>query len=139
MYGGIAEMRVHLQNRLNELQPGTSALDKILIAVDAHLRHEPQLSDYTTASIRNAGQIPDRLRVRQRDEENAYGAIWRELFDATRADGDLRPDLDVRLTQLLIVSALDWAAEWFDPRRSSLDAVVASAHTLIRYGLTATA
>ena len=135
MYAGIADMRMHLGRQLDALDPATPALEKILIAVEAHLRHELELSDYTTASIRNAGQIPDHLRTRQRNEEQAYGAMWRELFDAARTNGDLRDGLDVRLAQLLVVGALNWAAEWFDGRRSSVDAVVASACTLVRHGL----
>ncbi|PJE06001.1 TetR/AcrR family transcriptional regulator [Mycobacterium sp.] len=135
MYAGIADMRVHLRAALDELDPTTPALEKILVAVEAHLRHELELSHYTTASIRNAGQIPGRLRARQHEEERAYGAIWRELFDNASSNGELRPELDVRLAQLLVVGALNWAAEWFDPRRSSVDSVVASARHLIRYGL----
>jgi AcrR family transcriptional regulator len=135
MYAGIADMRVHLRAALDALDPDTPALEKILVAVEAHLRHELELSDYTTASIRNAGQIPGRLRARQRAEELAYGAIWRELFDDARSDGELRAELDVRLAQLLVVGALNWAAEWFDSRRSSVDSVVASACHLVRHGL----
>jgi hypothetical protein len=68
MYAGIADMRVHLRESSTHCS-GTPMLERILVAVEAHLRHELELSDYTTASIRNSGQIPDRLRTRQRDEE----------------------------------------------------------------------
>ena len=127
MYSGIADMRKHLRDALDALPPGTSPIDKILAAVEAHLRHELELSDYASASIRNAGQLPERLRARQLKEEAAYGRIWRRLFDDARADGQLRDDLDARLAQLLVIGALNWCAEWFDPRRSSVDTVVANA------------
>src|SRR5215212_8086664 len=94
MYSGIADMRVHLQSVLDALPPETSPIDKILAAVEAHLRHELELSDYASASIRNAGQVPEPLRARQQKEEAAYGRIWRRLFDEACADGQLRPDLD---------------------------------------------
>ena len=58
MYAGIADMRKHLQGVLDALPPEASSMDKILAAVEAHLRHELELSDYASASIRNAGQIP---------------------------------------------------------------------------------
>jgi AcrR family transcriptional regulator len=135
MYAGIADMGAHLRQELNALDGEASGVQRILVAVEAHLRHELELSDYTTASIRNAGQIPERLRIRQREEERAYGAMWRGLFDAARADGELREDLDVRLAQLLVVGALNWAAEWFDPRRSSVEAVVDTARHLVRHAL----
>jgi TetR/AcrR family transcriptional regulator, cholesterol catabolism regulator len=135
MYAGIAAMREHLRGALDALPQHTSPMEKILAAVEAHLRHELELSDYASASIRNAGQIPDRLRARQLKEEAAYGRIWRRLFDDARTHGQLRRDLDARLAQLLVIGALNWSAEWFDPRRSSVDTIVSNAQVLVRNGL----
>jgi len=135
MYAGIAEMRKHLQSVLDALPPDTSPMDKILAAVEGHLRHQLELSDYASATIRNAGQIPDRLRARQLKEEAGYGRIWRRLFDDARADGQLRDDLDTRIAQLLVIGALNWSAEWFDPHRSSVDTIVSNAQVLVRNGL----
>jgi TetR/AcrR family transcriptional regulator, cholesterol catabolism regulator len=135
MYAGIAEMRKHLQGLMEALPPDTSPMDKIMVAVEGHLRHQLELSDYASATIRNAGQIPERLRARQLKEEAAYGRIWRRLFDEARADGQLRDDLDARLAQLLVIGALNWSAEWFDPRRSSVDTIVSNAQVLVRNGL----
>src|ERR1700746_3324587 len=132
MYAGIADMRRHLQAALEALPPETSPIDKILAAVEAHLRHELELSDYASASIRNAGQMPERLRARQLKEEAAYGRIWRRLFDEAAANGQLRSDLDARLAQLLVIGALNWSAEWFDRGRSSVDPIVSNAHVLDR-------
>jgi TetR/AcrR family transcriptional regulator, cholesterol catabolism regulator len=135
MYAGIADMRRHLLGVLDALPPEASPMDKILAAVEAHLRHELELSDYASASIRNAGHIPERLRTRQLKEEAAYGRIWRRLFDEARAEGQLRSDLDARHAQLLVVGALNWSVEWFDPRRSSVDTIVSNAQLLVRNGL----
>ena len=135
MYAGIADMRKHLQGVLDALPPEASPIEKILVAVEAHLRHELELSDYASASIRNAGQIPERLRTRQLKEEAAYGRIWRRLFDEARADGELRDDLDARHAQLLVVGALNWSVEGFEPRRSSVDTLVSNAQVLVRNGL----
>ncbi|TDH49357.1 TetR/AcrR family transcriptional regulator [Mycobacterium talmoniae] len=135
LYCGIADMSRYLQEVLDALPPETSPMDRILTAVEAHLRHELELSDYTTASIRNSGQVPEKLRKRQMKEEARYGMIWRRLFDNAAADGQIRPDLDPRLAQLLALGALNWTAEWWDPRRGSVDAVVRNAQTLVRHGL----
>jgi TetR/AcrR family transcriptional regulator, cholesterol catabolism regulator len=132
---GLADMRTHLQAVLDTLPPETSPLDRILAAVEAHLRHELEISDYTTASIRNSGQIPDRLRTRQLTEEAGYGAIWRRLFENAVAHDQIRSDLDPRIAQLLVLGALNWTAEWWDPRRAPLDAIVAAAQTLVRAGI----
>jgi TetR/AcrR family transcriptional regulator, cholesterol catabolism regulator len=135
MYCGVAELRKHVQDALNELPPETSPLDRIMVAVEAHLRHELEISDYATASIRNSGQIPQHLRTRQLREEASYGRLWRRLFDNALADGQIRADLDPRYVQLLVLGALNWAAEWRDPRRDSVDGIVANAQSLVRHGL----
>jgi hypothetical protein len=54
------------------------------------------ISDYTTASIRNQGQIPLPLRERADRVGDSYGAVWRQLFDEATRTGELRPDADPR-------------------------------------------
>jgi AcrR family transcriptional regulator len=131
MFSGIDEMGKHLQNVLDALPPATPPMDRIMAAVEAHLRHELELSDYATASIRNSGQVPEELRKRQRDAEQRYGRIWRRMFDDAAADGELRADLDPRVAQLLVMGSLNWSAEWWDPRRGSVDAIVKNAQVLV--------
>ena len=54
---------------------GTSPIDKILVAVEAHLRHELELSDYASASIRNPGQIPDHCGPRRPTRRRLRAAV----------------------------------------------------------------
>jgi AcrR family transcriptional regulator len=135
MWSGIADMREHLAVVLDSLPVGTPALDRLMAAVEAHLRHALEISDYTTASIRNAGQVPDAIRKRQIREEERYGEIWRGLINALARDGGLRADLDLYIAQMLVLGALNWTVEWWDSRRGSVDAVVANAQSLVRHGL----
>ncbi|MEC3919401.1 TetR/AcrR family transcriptional regulator [Nocardia sp. CDC160] len=139
MWAGVASMREHVEAVLAALPADTPPLDRIDAAVEAHLRHELEISDYATAAIRNAGQVPERIRARQVAEDNRYADTWRELFTAAQDAGLLRPELDVRAARMLVLGALNWSAEWWNPRRGSLDAVVRTAQTLIRNGLSAKA
>ena len=132
---GLADMRTHLVATLAALPTDAPAIDRILAAVEAHLRHELEISDYTTASIRNHRQIPEHLRVRADAESDRYGAIWRQLFDDAAAAGALRADADVRICQMLVMGALNWAAEWWDPGRAFLDALVDAAQDLVENAL----
>lgn len=136
MWVGIADMREHVITVLDGLPADVCALDRLLAAVEAHLRHELEISDYTTAAIRNAGQVPAAIRKRQLLEEQRYGEIWRRLINAIARSGALRADLDLYLAQMLVLGALNWAVEWWDPRRGSLDTVVANAQSFVRHGLT---
>jgi hypothetical protein len=37
--------------------------------------------------------------------------------------------------RMMVLGALNWAAEWWNPRRGSLDTVVRTAQSLVRNGL----
>lgn len=135
MWVGIADMRRHVIAVLEDLPTDVSALDRLLAAVEAHLRHELEISDYTTAAIRNAGQVPPGIRKRQLLEEQRYGEVWRRLINDTARSGQLRADLDLYTAQMLVLGALNWAVEWWDPRRGSMETVVANAQSFVRHGL----
>ncbi len=135
MWAGIADMRDHLNEVLAGAPADASPMDKILLGVEAHLRHELEISDYTTASIRNAGQLPEKIRKRQVAEEARYGQVWRKLFKEAAARGEIREDLDLYIAQMLVFGALNWTAEWWNPRRGSVDTVVAMAQSFVRAGL----
>ena len=137
MWAGIADMREHVVAALSALPDGSPPVDRLLAATEAHLRHALEISDYTTASIRNAGQVPDSIRKRQIVEEERYGEVWRRLINDLAREGRLRPELDLYIAQMLILGALNWAVEWWTPRRGPLEAVVANAQSLIRHGIIA--
>ena len=137
MWVGIADMREHLTRILDALPPGTPAMDRILVAAEAHLRHALEISDSATASIRNAGQVPDKIRKRQLAEEARYGEIWRDLMSSAAAEGTLRADLDPYMAQMLVLGSLNWTAEWWSPKRGKVDLVVANAKSFIRHAISA--
>jgi TetR/AcrR family transcriptional regulator, cholesterol catabolism regulator len=138
MWVGLADMRAHLVAALEAAPEDATAMDRICIAVEAHLRHELEISDYTTAAIRNSGQVPDRIRARQQVEEKKYGAIWRDLIKRASQGGQLRPDLDLYVAQMLVMGTVNWTAEWWQPGRVAMDRVVANAQSFIRHALAAT-
>lgn len=135
MWVGIADMREHLTAVLEDAGEELEPMDRIMLAVEAHLRHELEISDYTTASIRNAGQLPEKIRKRQIAEENKYGEIWRGLVKSASRAGQIRPELDLFIAQMLVMGALNWTAEWWSPKRGSVDKVVEMAQSFVRHGL----
>jgi AcrR family transcriptional regulator len=135
MWAGIADTHEHVVAVLDGLPSDTSAMDRLLATVEAHLRHILEISDYAKASIRNAGQVPLKIRKRQIAEEERYGEVWRRLINDLARSGELRADLDLYIAQMLVVGALNWAVEWWDSRRGSLDTVLANARSFVRHGL----
>ena len=135
MWSGIARMREHLDSVLAALPAEAGPLERIDAAVEAHLRYCLEISDYTTASIRNAGQVPERIRIRYSAEAAKYGDTWRKLLQDADNAGRLRTGLDPVTARMMVLGALNWAAEWWNPRRGSLDTVVRTAQSLVRHGL----
>jgi AcrR family transcriptional regulator len=135
MWVGVSRVKSHVEEVLESLPDGTSPLEKMMAAIEAHLRYELQISDYTTASIRNANQVPDELRVRPAAVEAAYAQIWRDLFAEADALGEIRSDLDVTVSRLLLLGAMNWAAEWWNPRTRTLEDLVAATQALVWNGI----
>ncbi|MEU6375793.1 TetR/AcrR family transcriptional regulator [Streptomyces sp. NPDC046909] len=135
MWVGMASMRAHVIEVLDALPADASPIDRLLAAVEAHLRYELQASDYTTASIRNAGQVSEKIQKRQRVEQVKYGELWRELIDSTVTSGAMRADYDPFVAQMLVMGSLNWAAEWWSSRRCSIDELVRNAQSFVRHAL----
>jgi TetR/AcrR family transcriptional regulator, cholesterol catabolism regulator len=137
MWSGIARLREHVRRILAALPPAAGPLERIDAAVEAHLRYSLEISDYTTASIRNAGQVPERVAIGPTAEASRYGDMWRALLQDADHAGLLRPDLDPVAARMMVLGALNWAAEWWNPRRGSIEVVVGTAQSLVRHGLAA--
>ena len=137
MWSGIARLREHVTGILAALPPGAGPLDRIDAAVEAHLRYSLEISDYTTASIRNAGQVPESVAIGPTAEAARYGDMWRALLRDADQAGLLRPDLNPMAARMTVLGALNWAAEWWNPRRDSIEVVVGTARSLVRHGLAA--
>jgi TetR/AcrR family transcriptional regulator, cholesterol catabolism regulator len=82
--------------------------------------------------------VPESIAVRYEAEASQYGDMWRQLLQDAADAGLLRPDLEPFAARMMVLGALNWAAEWWDPgRRTALDTVVRTAQSLVRNGLSA--
>ncbi|MBN9758243.1 Transcriptional regulator, TetR family [Pseudonocardia sp. Ae406_Ps2] len=134
---GMVRNLEHVRARVQELPATASAMDRICCAVEAHLQAVLRISDYTVAAVRTTAQLPPQVRDRQLAEQQRYVNFWRELVEAARVSGELRPELDPRAARMLVLGALNWACEWWSPGRGSLRSLVRTAQTIVRRGLTA--
>ncbi len=87
---GTIRLREYVAAALAAAPPEATALDRLDIAVDAHLRQLMSESAFAHVVIRNIGQLPAAIRSRQIVEERQYAAIWRELFADALASGELQ-------------------------------------------------
>jgi AcrR family transcriptional regulator len=135
MYVGATAMRTNLLEVLAALPADAQPADRIAAAVEAHLRHELEISEYSTAIIRNANQLPENVSRRALAEVGAYNDIWRGLIADLDAAGQLRADVDPAVGRMLVLGALNWAAEWWSPERGHLEDTISTAQSMVLHAL----
>jgi TetR/AcrR family transcriptional regulator, cholesterol catabolism regulator len=135
---GLDRARSLVSEALDAAPPDLRAIDRLGIAVAAHLRTLLTHSDHAAAAVRTVPQLPEAMRERHRQAQRDYVDVWRALVAQVRAEGDLDPGLDPGTALMVVLGALNWTAEWWDPARGSLDGVIDAAQRLVRDGLGAT-
>lgn len=135
IHSGAASMRAHLERVLDELPATATPTDRIAAAVEAHLRHELELSDYARAVVRNANQIPEQFRRGAITEIGRYYEIWRGLIEDLRVAGQLRADVDPSVGRMIVLGSLNWTVEWWDAERGPIETVIAVAQSMVLHAL----
>ncbi|OUS91550.1 TetR family transcriptional regulator [Rhodococcus sp. NCIMB 12038] len=125
----------HVTSIIDALPATATPLDRILAAVAGHLEVALTISHYAAASTRNMSQMPEDIRERQQELRRDYGTIWRRHLAEAAEAGQLQPDLNLYAAQGLIIGALSWANEWWDPERQTLQSVIRNAQDLVRNGI----
>lgn len=132
MWTGLARMNVVMREALDGLPAELDALERLLAAVDTHLRYMFSTSDYAVAYMRNSAQLPPRIRERQAQEETRLALLWRDVFQAADEAGLLRKDLDLTMMRLSVVSSLNITSEWWTPRFGTVAELVTTTQEMVR-------
>jgi AcrR family transcriptional regulator len=113
---GIAVAWQHVRDAVDELSPSASPLARLTAAIRAHTEVQLEISDYSSAHARIIGQVPADVRRRNLVDQINYGEYWDGLLRAAVASGEVRDDLDLYVTRMLMFGALNWTSEWYRPR-----------------------
>lgn len=124
---GQQRVREHVEAAIAGLP---DARAQVGAAVEAHLRIQLELSDFATAVTRNAGHVPAVVRDALHEQSEAYHETWRRVLQRASDEDALRPGVDTSLARMLVVGALNWAAEWWSGQRS-LDALTDSTRMFV--------
>ena len=135
VHAGAAAMHRHLTEALAALPAEAGPAERIEVAVEAHLRHELELSDYSKAIVRNANQLPETVSRRALAEVARYNDIWRTLIAELDAAGQLRVDVAPSVARMVVLGALNWSTEWWDPERGTLDEVIRTTQSMVLHAL----
>jgi TetR/AcrR family transcriptional regulator, cholesterol catabolism regulator len=95
------------------------ALDKLRLALRAHLRVVGEQLDVATVFVREWRYLEPQRREEFLAERRRYEARIRALFREGVEQSELRTDLDVSAAALVFLSAANWAYTWLKPGRDT--------------------
>jgi AcrR family transcriptional regulator len=134
---GVRMAMENVKTRLAALPPEATPMDRICAAFGGHLEMVLKESAYTAAAMRTMGQLPADIRERQLRQQRTYGDLWRNLIVAGVEAGEIDPELDSHAARMFLMGAVNWAPDWWNPARGSIEDAVAAIERLVRNALTA--
>ncbi len=112
------------------------APEKLRRALRAHLGVVAAHPDLATVFLQEWRQLEGTARERVQGLRDEYEELWRGIVAQGIAEGTFRRDADPRMAALLLLSAGNWAYQWFDPDGPlSADAVADMFMDLVLQGL----
>ena len=131
MNASIAAMKAALA----ALPPEATGRQRLEVAFRSHVATIIANGDYSLATSRVYGQVPEAIRIQHQTLRDPYGRMWREILTTAQKRGEFRADADLTLARLLILGALNWTTEWFKPGSRSIDDVARGFAAIVMDGL----
>jgi TetR/AcrR family transcriptional regulator, cholesterol catabolism regulator len=104
---------------LDVIPDDATAVERVREALRGHLRVVAEQLDVATVFTREWRYLEGAYRDEIVAERRRYEERWRGLLRDGVESGDLRTDLDVGATTLLVLSAANWAYTWLEPGRNT--------------------
>ena len=132
---GVAAVYHAVRDKLAALPEDADHLHRIETAVIAHLEALLSHGDYTSASIRTFGEVPEAFQQKAQPLREAYVVLWQELLGAAQAAGAIRADLDPSLLRTMLLGSLNWTVEWYDPTLRPVGDIARQAVDVLFHGI----
>ncbi|RJG40855.1 TetR/AcrR family transcriptional regulator [Mesorhizobium sp. DCY119] len=108
---------------------------RIETAIRAHLSAIIDIGDYTLATRRVIGQVPEAIRAQNMRLRDSYASLWQAILVDAQKRGEFRADANITLSRLFILGALNWTVEWFKPGGRTIDEVAHEFAAVVLDGL----
>jgi AcrR family transcriptional regulator len=106
-----------VQARVDSVPPDASHVERLAELIRAHTASVLKIGNYTSATIRIIGQVPEDIRRRRLSDQRTHGRYWQRLLQEAQDAGEIRTDVDLTVVRLIIVGGLNSSTEWFHPGR----------------------
>ena len=134
LYATMREGADAFHAALDAVPEEASAVEKVRLAMRAHLRVVADQLDVATVFVREWRYLEGERRDEILEERRRYEERFRAFFREGRELGELRTDLDDGAAALLTLSAMNWAYTWLTPGRDT-DALADRFHGILLDGI----
>lgn len=132
---GIRSVTDGVTSALDALPESASGRERIEAAMRAHLSAIIQNGDYTLATRRVFGQVPEAIRITNTRLRDSYARIWQEILSEAQKRGEFRTTISLSLVRLFILGALNWTVEWYKPGGRPIEEVAREFASFVLDGL----
>lgn len=102
-----------VRERIRTMPAGTSATERLAVAVTAHMWSVLQPTAHTSALVRIVGQVPAAVRSATVVQQRNYLHFWRQLVGETVLSGEIRAAAAPSVVAMMIIGALNWSVDWY--------------------------
>lgn len=132
---GTLSVSEAVRQAVDDLPAGTAYHEKLATAIRTHLSVLHSRGDYTAANIRLFPEAPRAVIKRHMAIRQSYGTFWVSLLVEGKETGQVPQDLNVDVSHMLLLGALNWSTQWYNPKLHSLEVIANSAISMLLNGL----
>lgn len=128
---GIELVHSNVREAVEALGPDAPHRDRILAAMVAHLSTLLGENDYSSANIKNYSHASVAVREKNRAVRSRYGKFWMSLLKSAQDDGAIASDVNLSVTRMLLIGAMNWATEWYSSERGDIEEIAMTLSRMI--------
>lgn len=118
---GLSDLLTGVSAAVEQFRPPYDHHARIATAIWTHLQYLFKASEFTSANIRSYGMLPNHFRERHGKIRHDYGRLWDRILRDAQEDDAIRSDIKIVPLRQVMLGALNWTVEWFDPDKAGTD------------------
>jgi len=104
--------------------PSTATVrEKFDVAISVTVRIIAEAGDMAVASAQTLAHLQEPEYSDQSERRQAYNQFWRDLIKEGQRTGEIRKSVPDAIASMIIVGALTFVAEWYEPERSTTEQI----------------
>ena len=114
---GLRDLLDGVAETVSDAHTYPNGQSKVAAAIKTHMEFLFSTNEFTSANIRIYGQLPKEVRARHWPVRHEYALLWDSILEEAQKAGCIRSDIKIVPLRQVMLGALNWTIEWFDPVR----------------------